>query len=404
MAFTTIPGSGATDATTFTGTTGVDVLTLLNQNNAIAGAQKAADTITFQNGDLLNNNLTLKGGQGNDVITSAANNTIANSLINGNKNNDTITIINSSSSSLFGGQGNDTFTMTAAGTVSNTLLNGNKGNDTINGTGGVSFAASSVFGGAGIDSINANQGATGSLIAGNDGVDTITVGGNLSGSTVNGNAGNDIMSYVAGAGATDFTADTKVFGGAGNDSITAATVGTQTFLSGDNGNDSLTGGTDANGDSINGGANNDSFDGNAGADQINVGTGTDRLIQDDEDTLQGLIANGTALTGADVITGLGTGDSIDLSAIANLTFANGALTSVGTTYLAAVANTARLVQGSYSSNAFTAGNAATDTDYLFQFSGGTAGGTVINTIVLDDVGAGAFTNATASAAEIITLA
>ena len=159
--------------------------------------------------------MTMRGGQGNDAITSAAGNFLAGNPVNGNKDADTITLINSTQSTVYGGQGADTFTLTAAGTISNSIVNGNKDNDTINATGGVgaaaAFAASSVYGGQGIDSINASAGATGGIISGGVDADTITAGGNLAGSTVNGNGGNDTITYLN-AGSVDFVAGIAVRG------------------------------------------------------------------------------------------------------------------------------------------------------------------------------------------------
>ena len=140
-------------------------------------------------------------------------------------------------------------------------------------------------------------------------------------------------------------------------------------MSGDNGNDSLTGGTDVLGDTLSGGANNDSIDGNAGADQINVGTGTDRLFMGDADTIVGVVANGTVLTGADVITGIGVGDSISVAGATNGP-TNGAAAAVGVAYRGGAAGgTFRLVTGTYNAaaNTFTAGAAATDVDYSSGF-------------------------------------
>ena len=134
MAFTTIQGSGSA-ATTIVGTSGVDVLPLLNEgisdagqgNGAYVGGQQNADTITFQNADLVNAKLTIKGGQGVDTITSAAGNTLSSSLINGNKDGDNITLVNSSSATTRGGQGADTITLTTAGsTITNSIVNSDR--------------------------------------------------------------------------------------------------------------------------------------------------------------------------------------------------------------------------------------------------------------------------------------
>lgn len=175
--------------------------------------------------------------------------------------------------------------------------------------------------------------------------------------------------------------------------------------------DSLTGGAAADtlsglagNDTISGGDGNDTITGGAGTDTINVGAGTDtiRFATVDAETQVGVVASGFTVTG-DVVTGMGNGDRIDLSAgggTAGGVFADGAL-AVGTTFSAGVANELKLISGSYNTTTkvFTAGAAsAENNDYIFQYNGGATATTVNSVVLVDIVG----TVTAASVGEIIT--
>jgi len=200
-------------------------------------------------------------------------------------------------------------------------------------------------------------------------------GTNVGKSNVTGNIGNDTL-----------------IGGAGNDTLSGG-VGADTLL-GAAGNDSLTGGEGA--DTITGGAGNDAInltETTSAADVIVMSGATD--------TLTGVLASGATLTGIDVITGVRTGDQINLASLANLVLADGAIT-VGTTFATATANLVTIVSGSYdtATGVFTAGAAsATNNDYLVQYNGGTSTTTVNSILLVDIVG----TVTASSTGEVITL-
>ena len=174
-------------------------------------------------------------------------------------------------------------------------------------------------------------------------------------------------------------------------------------LTGSNGLDTILGSAAA--DTISAGAGNDLTRGNELGDTINVGSGTDTIFYvNNTDTTSGVIASAAALlasTGTDIVTGMATGDKIDLASLGNLVLADAAI-AVGTTFAAAAANQALFVSGSYATGTgvFTAGLASTtNNDYLLQYSGGTAT-TTINTVVLVDI---VGTVTAASVTEVITL-
>ena len=175
------------------------------------------------------------------------------------------------------------------------------------------------------------------------------------------------------------------------------------IITGSNGVDTILGSAAA--DTISVGTGNDFVTGNELGDTINVGTGTDRIIMvNNTDTSAGVIASGAALlaaTGTDIVTGMGTGDSVSLAGVGLLDLANGAIT-VSTTFATATADLVTIVTGSYATGTgvFTAGVASTtNNDYLVQYNGG-ATTTTVNTVVLVDV---VGTVTATSAAEIITL-
>ena len=175
------------------------------------------------------------------------------------------------------------------------------------------------------------------------------------------------------------------------------------IITGSNGVDTILGSAAA--DTISVGTGNDFVTGNQLGDTINVGTGTDRIIMvNNTDTSAGVIASGAALlaaTGTDIVTGMGTGDSVSLAGVGLLDLANGAIT-VSTTFATATADLVTIVTGSYATGTgvFTAGVASTtNNDYLVQYNGG-ATTTTVNTVVLVDV---VGTVTATSAAEIITL-
>jgi len=313
LAFTTIPGSGATDATSYVGTAGIDTLLLQNSEGAaFVGARASADTVTVQNFTALQAAVTVKGGQGTDTLNIAGNTNLSGAFYNGNKNNDSITLGTITSSTIFGGQADDQLTVT---TVSSSKVNGNKNDDTLTVT---TATGSSVYGGQGGDTLNMTTIGQ-SVVQGDLDNDTINLGGVISNSTLNGNGGNDSININAGV--TTFAGST-VYGGGGNDTIAVATAGqnptVNLIVSGDLGNDNIT--TGSGDDNVTGGAGTDTLIGNAGSDTITGGT--------EADTFQigtNLVDSADNTINADTITDLAIaqGDSVSGISLANVTLQGG---------------------------------------------------------------------------------
>ncbi len=298
MAFTTVTGSNG--VTSLVGTSGIDVATIVTlASNVFVGGQGANDVVTVQlatggnvvtgytvNGGAGDDNLTFNSsllgstvngdggtgtagndlltfnqivinsavaaGSGNDVITGL--NGFNGSTVNGNAGVDIIRVGPSAASFIYGGQ--DTDTITIEGNSSSILVNGNKGSDTITVNpfliAPFTFASSSIYGGAGNDTIRAAfvlPGATtpGAFLSGDLGDDTVfgtggldtieggdgadAVIGNDGADIINGGAGNDTISgglkadVLTGGGGTNtfnytFLLDATVDGSTGFDTIT----------------------------------------------------------------------------------------------------------------------------------------------------------------------------------------
>lgn len=201
------------------GNTGADSLVSQSGGDTIYGGQ-GADILRSRGGSLL------YGDRGNDTIASEATSTgvIGGSSVGGGDTmyggdgDDSLVANSAGPSSLFGNQGNDVL---VAGNKADTLYGG-KDNDTLNSAvGGLLYGdlgndnivlsgsgvagATTVYGGAGDDTI---AGGSRTLLFGNEGKDVIT------------------------AGAGD-----SVFGGKDDDSLSA--TGSGAFISGDLGNDVL---------------------------------------------------------------------------------------------------------------------------------------------------------------------
>lgn len=190
------------------------------------------------------------------------------------------------------------------------------------------------------------------------------------------------------------------FGGGANTAITFRDFGTDNStsfadrvvydLTGTANVDTISGGLGA--DTISGGLGDDTITGGAGADILIGGGGADTFVYSGTADTQ-RVAVTDAITGnvssADVISDFEVGtDLVNLSAVANLNLANSSVTS-GVSYHTGTANTVVLVKGTYNSltKTFTAGNSATDTDGLLQYSGGLTS-TTVNSIVLRGLGSG----------------
>ncbi|HKM95512.1 MAG TPA: peroxidase family protein, partial [Buttiauxella sp.] len=235
---------------------------------------------------VVNSNVVLNGGPGNDVL-------------NGGLGNDT----------LNGGAGNDS-------------LNGRGGNDTLNG----GLGADVMVGGLGNDSYivdNSGDVVTEGLNGGTDivqttllnytladnvetlaftGTGTFTGRGNAIGNTITGGSGND---FLYGLGGND-----QLLGGTGND-----------LLDGGDGADNLQG--EAGNDRLIGQAGNDTLDGGAGADNLQGGAGNDRLNgQAGNDTMDGGAGDDTYIVdnALDIVTeGLNGGTDIVQTTLLNYT-------------------------------------------------------------------------------------
>ena len=171
---------------------------------------------------------------------------------------------------------------------------------------------------------------------------------------------------TTGATVTDGSATVYTLGTASGDTVGG------THVWGFGGNDTITGTTGA--DLISGGAGADHID--LGADQV-----VDTLLYGKGDTDTHVFTDGGSISAMDVIVNAALHDTIQVAAG---TFAG---TATGhTTYLAdATADNYAIVQGSDDGGVFKAGTAATDNDYMIQWSDGTA----VNSVVVENVGTAA---------------
>ena len=276
MAFQTIPGTGGAPDS-YVGTSGVDSVTITNNNSAVdLVAYDSNDSVNVANASGVVNGYTLKGGSGNDVFTANTTTIAGNSFFNGNAGNDVIALnafnsVSVTSSAIRGGQGNDTLALTGSANVS--LVNGNMDDDTIT---TAAASNSSIFGGQGVDTLNIGGATVLTVINGDRDNDRINlgnvVGSTLNQSTVYGGAGNDTITVLAGLATST---DTSIYGGDGNDTLNGAAAVVAVRLYGEAGNDNITGGTVN--DVLQGAAGNDTITGGAGADTITGGTGADLL-------------------------------------------------------------------------------------------------------------------------------
>jgi hypothetical protein len=244
--------------------------------------------------------------------------------------------------------GSDTAYSTLAGnnTHTNTLIAGNGG--------------SYILGGTAADTITSGNGNN--IIYGNGGGDTIIVG--------NGNNTIDESSSVL---SLNFSIPSVV-----------SSTATNTITAG-NGWNTIVGGAGA--DIINVGTGGNTITGGAGADIITFGTHVAGVVDSIVQNAAGqtfsvankaalVTAAATSLVGADIVTGLHAGDTIDLSAFGI------SITGASATTLAELTGTtASLVQGNYVANVFTASATGTDTLLAYETNGGLSG-SVTEAIVL----------------------
>jgi len=372
---TTSATVGTTASLTFTGGTGVDTTTI----------GIAADTATQ----------TYNFGAGNDVVTAQASaGTAATSITNIN-----------------GEAGDDSITLGASvGTAVTFNIDGGTGADTLRITGGTSFIDSLVsveklvqVGGTVTTTIAAsNTALNNSLEITQISADAVTAFTTTVGQVVS-IAGVTAIGTVAAANLT-------LTGSTGAETLTgSSTVGTT--IVGAAGIDTITGG-----------AANDIINGGGGADVINVGSGTDVLAitagttaapsNGDSAVHATAAANTITTVGRDIITGMATGDRIQLLAgayagnaaaalglVANGTAANTLDTTAG------VDNGIVLVRGTYSSaaNTFVGGAGGADS-YLIYDANATTGASVFESIVLVGYSGAGGVNGIGGNAGLITLA
>lgn len=291
----------------------------------------------------------------------------------------------------FSGAGNVSVTTGALALNVNTVLDAHAvtGTVTLDASGssangvaliGSNTAASTLLGNTThMNTLTAGDG--GNTITGGSAVDTITVG--------NGN------NTIAGGGGADV-----IVAGNGNNTISGFSGGTVTV---GNGWNVITGGAGA--DAITTGTGGNLVTGGGGADTITFGAHVagvmDGIVLGATDSLTAatnaamVTAAATSLTGADVITGIQAGDTINLAGM-SATF-TGAL---GTTIASATGTTVALVEGTYDTTAHTFTASATGHDSLVVYDQDAAGvATVTAAVVL----VGYHGTATA-AAGVVTLA
>ncbi|QPN60965.1 hypothetical protein H8F24_06465 [Synechococcus sp. CBW1002] len=260
--FSTLPGSDSA-ATTFQGTEGADSIVIFDlpngSTNFEANGEAGNDFIAFEGSQNLS---TIRGGQGNDLITQNivagdsstfiafnrkvsifSGNVWSAGLISGNIGDDVIGNnqlgIAAIASTINGGQGDDQLYV---GPIQSTLLNGNMGGDFVyvdSDYGSVNINGSSIFGGQGDDVVTVDSGfndnVNNTVIGGNLGNDTIEldIDGSFAGSVVEGGDGDDSIF------AEDSESGLLIFGGNGNDVIYGGIGSDRLF--GDAGNDYIVG-------------------------------------------------------------------------------------------------------------------------------------------------------------------
>jgi len=222
----------------------------------------------FSNGTLINGN---KGSDTISFLNSYSYATISRSSIEGGAGSDYMYIagnfVASDQTYIRGGLGNDYIDI---GDIRESFVNGNQDNDVITLLSGYLSQNSSIVGGIGADTINIQRSSIlrDSVLRGNNDNDTVLISGRIDNSVILGDDGNDkiVFDYHA-----TFDSDNTIFtyGGQGDDTICLeeATYSDQVTVSlyGDQGNDLLKASLE------NTGSNN--FTGGSGADVMIGGGG-----------------------------------------------------------------------------------------------------------------------------------
>ncbi len=234
-------------------------------------------------------NDTLSGGSGDDLIIAGT----GNNSLSGNAGNDTL--VGGGSDSMAGGLGNDTYVVHFSEV---SLTEVGTGIDTIDLTQvpfGVTFNLGLQDGTAQTVNATASPGSTLSIVGGFEILKGSDYGDNfttsVSQTTLFGGEGNDTVTATAGAQIT-------IFGGEGNDSI-AATAGSQITIFGGEGNDSV----------LAGGASQVTIFGDTGDDSIAAAAGSQITIFGGEGNDSVVSSGGTQIT---IFGGLG-GDNVVVS-------------------------------------------------------------------------------------------
>lgn len=257
----------------------------------LTGVSAADFTFTDTNGGIT---LEVEGGNGNDILLGSPD---LAATLRGGDGNDTITST-APADTIFGGDGAD---MITGGDGNDSIVAGD-GDDIVTGDGGDDV----ISGDNGADDISGGDGAD--AITAGDGPDTLS--GGLGNDTIDGQSGTDLIngdddndSLIGGPGQDTISGDAgddfidgqanndtlsggdgndMIFGGGGRDAISGelgndflqGDLGVDT-LAGDDGDDTLFGGGSS--DNLDGGLDNDMVFGNSGDDTLNGGGGADLL-------------------------------------------------------------------------------------------------------------------------------
>jgi Ca2+-binding RTX toxin-like protein len=295
LAFTTIPGASATDATSFIGTEGVDTLNSFTTLTALVEGKESNDEITASLSGVAGGQSltewTVRGGTGLDNIDLIG--SVVGGLFNGNQGRDVITADDVfGGARILGGQDNDSITV--SGNLASSSANGNKGNDNVV-VGNIATPEvnttqvlnASVFGGQGDDVMAvAARVFESALISGDLGNDKIQAwfngDGIVNGLTINGGDGDDIIETRNGGFA-------DVGNGSGAGVYIDGGVGIDTLIASGR-NDTIIGGEGA--DTVYGKGGIDMIDGGAGLTTV-VGDGDQNTAKTEVDEIIGYVDGST---------------------------------------------------------------------------------------------------------------
>jgi hypothetical protein len=206
---------------------------------------------------------------------------------------------------LRGGNGNDRID----GRSGDDELHGARGDDVLNGGSG----DDSLFGGRGDDELSGGSGDD--ELRGGRGDDELSGGsgddelrGGRGDDELNGGSGDDLLRGGSG--------DDELSGGSGDDDLGGGSG--DDMLAGGAGDDELTGGDGD--DELSGGSGDDILNGGDGDDVMTGGSGADTFAFSDDDSSSSTFAAAAAaaVSGGDVITDFGPGDTIDLTGLSGI--------------------------------------------------------------------------------------